>query len=61
MLEKTKFSPYNSYVPNHSLPAANSSKYQFEDIIVDEKASGTIRHKLECLAVVHRSLLFINL
>jgi hypothetical protein len=39
----------------------NSSKHQFEDIIVDEKASGTIRDKLECLAVVHRSLLFINL
>jgi hypothetical protein len=37
------------------------SEHQLEDVIEDIIASGTVRHKLECLAVVHGPLLLIDL
>lgn len=41
--------------------AAHSSKYQLEDIVEDEVASLAVGEKLEGLAVVHRSLFFVDL
>lgn len=37
------------------------SEDQLEDVVEDVEASGAIRQKLECLAVVHGSLLLIDL
>lgn len=34
---------------------------QSEDVVEDEVAPISIRHKLECLAVVHRPLLLVDL
>lgn len=44
-----------------TFPANNLSENQLEDIVENEIASSSIWHKLENLAVVHRSLLLIDL
>lgn len=49
----------SSYVPNILSP--HSTKHQLEDIVEDEVASSAIREELEGLAVVHRSLLIVDL
>jgi len=51
----------DSYVPNLPSLYINLSEDQLENVVEDVIASGSIRHKLECLAVVHRSLLLIDL
>jgi hypothetical protein len=53
--------PFNSHVPNTYPPKSfQSSKYQLENIVVDVEGL-TLWHELENLAVVHWSLLFIDL
>lgn len=37
------------------------TEHELEDVVEDEVASGSVRQKLEALAVVHWSLLLIHL
>lgn len=48
-------------VSKHYHPYADLSENQLKDVIVDEVTSGTIWEELEGLAVVHGSLLLIDL
>lgn len=47
--------------PTHFSSLGHLSENEFEDIVEDIIASGTIWEELEGLAVIHRTLLLINL
>lgn len=49
------------YIPTSLALLAPLTEHELEDVVKDEVASGSIRQKLETLAVVHWSLLLIDL
>jgi hypothetical protein len=49
------------YIPTSLALLAPLTEHELEDVVEDEVASGSVRQKLETLAVVHWSLFLIDL